>query len=197
MLPINWLIGVGLMAVGLGAAAPAEAANQLFHASWSVKAFGNECAASKVGTTGGTAMLTKYPHCQLWTMGTPARTGESEFYSIFGFPQDAQCNPDQPRCNFSETPTDGAGSFAPLGGSWWRALNCAPWYNFGGNGTTARPAKGETPRTSGKNKRPIPPLYRHPAFFSPGGRLARRGACCSSDRRGPRAGCAPLAVRPR
>jgi hypothetical protein len=36
-------------------------------------------------------------------------------------------------------------------------------------GTTARPAKGETPRTSGKQHRQIPPLYRNPAFFTTGG----------------------------
>jgi len=49
------------------------------------------------------------------------------------------------------------------------ALFCAPWADWRGMGTTARPAKGKTPTTGGKQRRPIPPLYRNPAFFTPGG----------------------------
>jgi len=124
------------------AAVTAAAGTQLFEASWTVKAFGNE-------RTGG--------------------TGSSEFYSVFGIPQGVQCNPIQPRCPFESTPTDGAGNFAPLGGSQRMALFCAPWANWQGLGTTARPAKGQTARTGGKQRLPIPPLYRNPAFFSSGG----------------------------
>jgi hypothetical protein len=153
MLPISRWIGAGLLAVALGSAAPAEATNQLFDASWMVKAFGNE-------RTGG--------------------TGASAVSSAIGFPMDAQCNAHQPRCNFSETPTDGFGDFTPLGGSFAYARYCAPWYNFGGNGTSVRPAKGMTPTTGGKNKRPIPPLYRNPAFFSPGG-APHRTACTATS----------------
>ena len=51
---------------------------------------------------------------------------------------------------------------------------CAPWYDWGGFGTNVRPAKGMT-RTvycsyaCGKNRLPIPPLYRNPNFFSSAG----------------------------
>jgi len=135
-------MSVSMTMVLLVAAATAEAGTQLFEASWTVKAFGNE-------RTGG--------------------TGESQFYSVFGIPQGIQCNPHQPRCPFESTPTDGAGNFAPLGGSQMMALFCAPWADWRGMGTTARPAKGKTPTTGGKQRRPIPPLYRNPAFFSSGG----------------------------
>jgi len=120
----------------------AQAGTQLFQGSWVVKAFGNE-------RTGGTE--------------------ESAVYSAFGIPQGIQCNPIQPRCPFESTPTDGAGNFAPQGGSRMMGLFCAPWANWRGLGTTARPAKGQTPTTGGKLKRPIPPLYRNPAFFTTGG----------------------------
>jgi hypothetical protein len=156
MSAITRLLLVGLLGAGLAVATTAQAGDQLFEGSWTVKAFGNECAASKVGTSGG---VTKYPFCQLATMGTAARSGESQFYSIFGMPQGIQCNPNQPRCNFSQTPTDGAGNFAPLGGSQMVALFC-------GTFTGPRPAKGATATTGGKNKRPIAPLYRNPAFFT-------------------------------
>jgi len=123
------------IAILLLCAPSAHAGIQLFDGSWSVKAFGNE-------RTGG--------------------TGESEFYSAVGLPQGIQCNPLQPRCNFSETPTDGSGNFAPLGGSQMFALYCG---TFSG----PRPAKGMTLTTGGKNHRRIAPLYRNPAFFTAGG----------------------------
>jgi len=123
-------------------AADALGGTQLFEGSWSVKAFGNER-----------------------TNGTSA----SAIYSAFRLPLGVQCNPLQPRCPFQSTPTDGAGNFAPLGGSQMQALFCAPWADWQGLGTTARPAKGQTPTTGGKLKRPIPPLYRNPAFFTTGG----------------------------
>jgi hypothetical protein len=65
------------------------------------------------------------------------------------------------------TPTNGTGQFAPLGGSEWQALYCAPWFNWQGGGATARPTKDATAQDA--NGRPIPPLYRNPAFFTPGG----------------------------
>jgi len=123
------------IAILLLCAPSAHAGTQLFDGSWTVKAFGNE-------RTGG--------------------TGESEFYSAFGLPQGIQCNPHQPRCNFSETPTDGSGNFAPLGGSQRSALFCG---TFSG----PRPAKGMTLTTGGKNYKLIAPLYRNPAFFTAGG----------------------------
>jgi len=135
MSKVNRLLLVGLLSVGVTVATTAQSANQLFEGSWTVKAFGNEL-------TGG--------------------TGESEFYSRFGMPQNIQCNPNQPRCNFSETPTNGTGMFAPLGGSQMQAIYC-------GTFTGPRPAKGMTPTTGGKNKRPIPPLYRKAGFFTPMG----------------------------
>jgi hypothetical protein len=135
-------------------AATAQAGTQLFEGSWSVKSFGNECRDATDPTPG--------PYCG-------NGYSESEFYSAFGIPQGIQCNPNQPRCPFASTPTDGSGNFAPLGGSLSYAMYCAPWLNWQGLGTTARPAKGATPKTSGTWERPIPPLYRNPAFFTSGG----------------------------
>jgi hypothetical protein len=118
----------------------AQAGSQLFEASWTVKALGNEIM-------GG--------------------TGESEFYSAFGIPVGIQCNPNHPRCPFDSTPTDGSGDFAPLGGYWAAQAYCAPWLDWQGQGTAARPAKGETATSA--NGRRIPPLYRNPAFFTSAG----------------------------
>ena len=117
-------------------AAAAQAGSQLFEGSWIVKAFGNEL-------TGG--------------------TGDFEFYSAVGIPQGIQCNAKQPRCPFESTPTDGFGNFAPLGlgHSSITTPYCRRWTQFGG--ATARPAKGGT-ATTGEG-RPVPPLYRNPAFF--------------------------------
>ncbi|MCH7644859.1 MAG: hypothetical protein IH974_08475 [Myxococcales bacterium] len=136
------LLLVGLLSVGISAATPAQAGEQLFDGSWIVKSFGNE-------RTDGTA--------------------ESAVYSVWAMPQGILCNPQQPRCPFVSTPTNGAGSFNVLGGSRDRALFCAPWANWQGMGTTARPAKGSTVTTGGQNKRPVPPLYRNPYFFTPAG----------------------------
>ncbi|MCH7645066.1 MAG: hypothetical protein IH974_09550 [Myxococcales bacterium] len=116
----------------------AQAGNQLFEGSWTVKAFGNE-------RTGG--------------------AGESALYSAYGIPQGIQCNPNQPRCPFDSTPTDGAGNFAPLGGS-LMAPYCANLATYG-SGPTARPSKGGTPTTGMGGA--IPPLYRNPGFFTPSG----------------------------
>jgi hypothetical protein len=121
-------------------ATTAQAGNQLFEGSWTVKAFGNEI-------TGGT-------------------TGRAEFYSAYGIPLGIQCNDRWPRCPFQSTPTDGSGMFNPVGGIHETPPQtfCAPWGNWMGGGATARPAKGGTARTGQGN--PIPPLYRNYAFFT-------------------------------
>jgi hypothetical protein len=146
---------VGLLSVGIAVATTAQAGNQLFEGSWTVKAFGNECSVAATGTSPG-------PYCG---NGAP----ESSVYSAFGMPQGIMCNPNQPRCPFQSTPTNGTGMFAPLGGSQQVGQYCAPWANWQGNGTTARPAKGETAFYTGMKGGKIPPLYRNPAFFSSGG----------------------------
>jgi len=64
----------------------AQAGNQLFEASWTVKALGNE-------RTGG--------------------SGASAKYSAFGLPQGVQCSPIHPRCPFVSTPTDGWANSRP------------------------------------------------------------------------------------
>ena len=152
---IRALLLPGLLSFAVAAATTAHAGNQLFEASWTVKSFGNECSL---------ADPTPGPYC-----GNGAL--ESTFYSAFGIPQGIQCNPNQPRCPFKSTPTNGTGMFAPLGGSRVRALFCAPWLNWQGNGTTARPAKGRTFWTDNGTGdwRRVPPLYRNPAFFTSGG----------------------------
>jgi hypothetical protein len=142
MLSIRRIVIVGLTSTSVFAATAAQAGTQLFEGSWTVKAFGNEL-------TGG--------------------TGASERYSAWAIPQGILCNQNQPRCPFSSTPTDGSGAFTPLGGSPSQVLFCAPWADWQGSGTTERPAKGATPLTSGSKNLPIPPLYRNPAFFTPGG----------------------------
>jgi hypothetical protein len=137
-------------------ATTAQAGNQLFEGSWTVKAQGNECSDLVDPTPG--------PHCG-------GGLSESYFYSAFGIPQGIQCNPEQPRCPFESTPTDGAGVFAPLGGQQTYALYCAPWFDWQGYGTSVRPAKGGTARVTGTGMAGIkfPPLYRNPAFFTSGG----------------------------
>jgi hypothetical protein len=146
------LFWIGFLIFGITAATNAQAVNQLYRVSevsWSVKAHGNECSVADPSAG---------PHCG-------GGASESYFYSAVGLPQGIQCNANQPRCPFSSTPTDGSGSFAPLGG--W--LNCASWYNWGDKGTAVRPAKGMTPTTGGPGRNLIPPLYRNPIFFTAGG----------------------------
>ncbi|MBW2693933.1 MAG: hypothetical protein JRE57_15075 [Deltaproteobacteria bacterium] len=155
MAPINRLLLIGLLSSGIGAATTAQAGNQLFEASWSVKSFGNECSIAASGASPG-------PYC-----GNGA--WESSLYSAFGIPHGIQCNPNQPRCPFESTPTDGAGGWAPLGGHLEYALYCAPWFDWQGYGTSVRPAKGNTVYYTGTNGGKIPPLYRNPAFFTSGG----------------------------
>jgi hypothetical protein len=154
MLGINRLLMLGLLVVGLALATTAQAGNQLFEGSWTVKAFGNECHALD-GSPGS--------NCP-----DPASlgTGDSEFYTVVRMPQGIVCNANQPRCQFDSTPTDGASSFNPLGGHPDYAKYCAPWANWGGGGATMRPAKGSTATSTGK---PVPPLYRNPFFFTTSG----------------------------
>jgi len=128
-----------IAACWLLAASNAQAGTQLFEGSWVIKAFGNE-------RTGG--------------------TGESEFYSAYRLPLGVQCNSRNPRCPYESTPTDGAGNFAPLGGSRDQALYCAPWYDWHGRGTTMRPTSYEF-YNLGFNT--VPPLPRNLAFFTPSG----------------------------
>ena len=138
MLFIYRLLVVGLFSVGITAATTAQAGVQLFEASWTIKAFGNELTSG---------------------------TGPSEFYSAWGIPQGVQCNPYAPRCPFLSTPTSGMGKFAPLGGTLvGKTPNCAPWSNWQGSGTNVRPAKGGT-ATTGMGVR-LPPLYRNTQFFT-------------------------------
>jgi len=155
MLGITRMLALGLLSVGIAVATTAQAGNQLFEGSWTVKAFGNECSAA---VTGGTA-----PHCG-------GGESESDIYGAFGIPQQIQCNANQTRCPFDSTPTDGAGVFAPLGGSQAVGQYCAPWADWQGNGTTARPAKGDTVISTGMKGVKFPPLYRNPVFFTAGWR---------------------------
>jgi hypothetical protein len=138
---------IAAIAVYLLSAAPATyAGTQLYEGSWTVKAFGNEI-------TGG--------------------TGDSEFYEAIGIPLGIQCNPNQPRCPYQSTPTDGLGNFSRLGGSKFQGLHCTPYSVFYGD--TKRPdseyaywSTGGT-TTGGLPAGRRPPLHRDRAFFTPGG----------------------------
>jgi hypothetical protein len=154
MLFINRLLMVGLLSVGIAVATTAQAGNQLFEGSWTVKAFGNECS-DYVNTVPG-------PNCG-------GGASESEFYSAWGIPGGLKCNPNQPRCPFESTPTNGKGVFAPLGGKQTSVQYCAPWADWQGNGTSVRPDKGSTDFSTGMKGQKIPPLYRNPVFFTTGG----------------------------
>jgi hypothetical protein len=146
---------VGLLSVGIAVATTAQAGTQLFEGSWTVKAFGNECGDATNPTPG--------PYCG-------DGQSESSVTGFFGIPQGIQCNNVQPRCPFDSTPTDGLSNWAPLGGT-KDGLSpfCAPWVDWQGNGTTQRPAKGDTAFDTGMKGGKIPPLYRNPAFFTSGG----------------------------
>jgi hypothetical protein len=156
MLFINRLLMVGLLSVGIAVATTAQAGNQLFEGSWSVKSFGNECSKAASSPAFG-------PHCGGGEV-------ESLYYTGFGMPQGILCHANQPRCPFVSTPTDGLGVFAALGGNQTAALFCKPWANWQGGGTSARPAKGGTAVTTAmKPGDRIPPLYRNTQFFTSGG----------------------------
>jgi hypothetical protein len=135
----------------------AQAGVKLFTAQWYAESHGNECQGTMTpeGSPG--------PHCQF-------TTGAFTMYSAHGFPQGIQCNPNQPRCPLSSTPTGGMGSFSPLGGvtpySVATVLYCAPLTTYG-SGITVRPAKGGT--AYGTTTFRIPPLYRNPGFFTSAG----------------------------
>ena len=131
------LFWASLLFFAITVATNAQAGVQLYRISevtWSVKAHGNECSAADPSPG---------PHC-----GNGA--SESWLYSAVGYPQGIQCNANQPRCPFESTPTDGSGNFAPMGGGGPFFLFCAPWYNWGGKGTTVRlffPLVPESPAT--------------------------------------------------
>jgi hypothetical protein len=167
MLFINRLLMVGLLSVGIAVATTAQAGNQLFEGSWTVKAFGNECSTPTSSPTPAPG-----PHCG-------GGASESQYYQAFGMPQGIVCNAHQPRCPFDSTPTDGAGVFAPLGGKQTSGQYCAPWADWQGLGTTARPAKGGTATSTGMAGLRIPPLYRNAKFFTSGGQ-ARTTSCYAS-----------------
>ena len=97
MLSLTRLLAIGLLRICLlciwiGAATTAHAGTQLFEASWSIKAFGNECAQS---------IMNQGPYCP-----NNATTPEFEFYEAYRQPQGLLCNRYQPRCPFESTPTD-------------------------------------------------------------------------------------------
>jgi hypothetical protein len=166
------MLVLGLLSVGIAVATTAQAGNQLFEGSWTVKAFGNECSDANTSLPIG-------PHCG-------GGESESDIYGAFGIPQQIQCNANQPRCPFDSTPTDGDGVFAPLGGSQAVGQYCAPWVDWQGNGTTVRPAKGETLISTGMKGVKFPPLYRNPIFFTAGGQPGT--TLCSSNTRSPLGG---------
>ena len=67
-------------------ATTAQAANQLFEGSWSVKAQGNECLVGDPSPG---------PFCAVWGPGDRV-----DSYSAIGIPLGVQCDPFQPRCPF-------------------------------------------------------------------------------------------------
>ncbi len=164
MLFINRLVMIGLLSVGFTFATTAQAAVKLFTATWTTESFGNECIGTM--TPGGLPGA----ECN-------QTTGEYAAYSNWGMPQGILCNATQPRCPFSSTPTDGKGAFHPLGGpgnpTMPTSINCAALSTYGA-GITTRPAKGGTvsPR--------VPPLYRNPFFFTPGGQPKLTGCGATS-----------------
>jgi len=171
MLFISRLLMVGLLSVGITAATAAQAGTQLFEASWSVKAFGNECDGK------GNA-----PHCTV-------TTGDYEIYSAWAAPGGFLCNPANPRCDFSETPVNGTPnakslSFNPMGGSQNAALFCTPYTVFTSGykgGVSGRPAKHNSVfNNAPKSHNPIPPIYRNPFFFTSNG-LPKVTACTATS----------------
>ena len=150
MLFINRLLLVGLMSVGISTASTAQAGSQLFTAEWYTKSFGNELVNG---------------------------AGASAVYSAFGIPQGIQCNPNQPRCPFVSTPTDGASNFDPLGGNQQYALFCTPYTVFG----SVRPTKETFHGTAASPSFfPLPPFYRNPGFFTSAGQ-PRATACTATS----------------
>ena len=73
MLGINRLLVVGLLSVGIAVATTAQAGDQLFEGSWTVKAFGNELTSTE-------------------------SSGPSAVYERTGIPMGVQCNNRWPRC---------------------------------------------------------------------------------------------------
>jgi hypothetical protein len=160
MLFINRLLLIGLLCVGITAATTAQAAVQLFQAEWYTNSFGNQCDIAAQATTvnGGGTPASQRPYC--------TKTGQFfTSYSNWNLPQNQNCNPNQPRCPISSTPTS-MGNFNPLGGDNTVGLFCQKYTIFNPG---PRPANGATLTTGGPNQRPTPPLYRNLANFTPGG----------------------------
>jgi len=61
MLYINRLLVVGLLSVGIAAATTAQAGNQMFEGSWTVRAFGNEITGVGTGASSRTASEKRSP----------------------------------------------------------------------------------------------------------------------------------------
>jgi hypothetical protein len=156
MLFINRLFMIGLLSVGIAAATTAQAANQMFTAEWRTDSFGNECVKDDPNQ----------PEC---VQPPEDRTGPSEFNSVWGIPQNIQCNNLWPRCPFQSTPTGGAGDFNAIGGPLTEngavqpTAYCTPWNQAKWGSETMRPAKGGTVM-DGNNQ--VPPLYRNYVFFT-------------------------------
>jgi hypothetical protein len=108
---------------------------------------------------------------------------ESAQWQVYGMPLGRLCNVWQPRCSFSKTGASvgTATSPPPLTPKQWdpRAPFCVPLDAWGLPGT--RPAKGTVhglALTHGGNTR-IPPFYRNPLHFTPGG-LGKTTACSAA-----------------
>jgi hypothetical protein len=122
----------------------------MYHGSWIAQSFGND------NTTGVEA--------------------ESNTWAVFAVPQGNLCNNLVPRCPFSLTGAD-VGT-PPLTPKQWDPLApfCVPLSAWGLPPT--RPPRESTYSSStGSYARPIPPLYRAPNHFTPGG--AGKSTACS------------------
>jgi hypothetical protein len=136
------LFALGLLALGLAATTPAQAANQLYTGSLVYESFGNDL-------TGG--------------------TGASQSFEFNAMPVGYFCNPNvtltdmgayagragAPICPYASTPTT-MGAWNP------RGPFCTPYTVLAGS-TAMRPAKGGT--ALGPMGTRVPPLYRNPNHF--------------------------------
>jgi len=147
-------VAVVCAGAGIGAV-PARAGVNLYQASWVAEVRGNDL------TTG------IYP--------------ESKQFQVRALPLGRMCNPGHPPCPYSQTGATAPGP-TPLTPRQWDPLAayCVPNSAFGLGPT--RPAKGATPTTHlvGSHFGPIPPIYRNPAFFQPGG-TPKTTACSAAE----------------
>jgi hypothetical protein len=147
------LLGFAL-AFALAAAPAAWAGVQMYQGSWIAQSFGND------NTTGVET--------------------ESKAWSVVGVPRGNLCNALVPRCPFSKTgaKTGWSPSQIPLTPKQWdpRAAFCVPLSAWGLLPT--RPTKHQTASSSSSGyPRWLPPLYRAPNHFTPGG--AGKATACS------------------